>query len=261
MRTLPPFLNGNIQRLYNGAELRPLTTEDIQFVLDNLDAHYLLREEFSQKIKSEILDPFDILKHKLQILQPVALRLPDISVNNVSLALLFEDLCKFLSISIADITDKLIDLIKLITSQYICLFKKTSLKKLVEAFGNADSANKAHYSDLLGRHKQRTQEFFKFGLNEQGQPYSKNFEEIKSELIEKRKKINDYRDTVAAHVDLEKPIYLPRWEEIQHYIEYLENLICNLYFLGTYRGYGNPLEGPGIKGKETIEWFCQGFTQ
>jgi len=257
MKTLPPSLNGNIQWLYNAAELRPLTEEDIKFVVDNLDPYLLLRDEFSQKIKTEILDPFDVLKHKFQMLWSIAERLPNISVQNISLILLFEDLCKFISISISDITDKMISLIKSITSKYTCLFKKTPLKKLVDALGNVDSTNKTQYSNLLDRHKQLSQEFFKLGLNDQGQPRPENFEVIKNELFEKRKKINDYRDTIAAHVDHKNPGYQPHWEEVKHYIDYLENLICNFYFLATYRGYGNPLDGAGIKSKETIEWFCQ----
>jgi hypothetical protein len=72
MKTLPPFLNGTIDWLYNGAELHPLTEEHVKFITENLDVHYLLREEFSNRIKSEIFDHFDILKHKFEILVTVA---------------------------------------------------------------------------------------------------------------------------------------------------------------------------------------------
>ena len=72
MKTLPPFLNGTIDWRYNGAELPPLTEEHVKFITENYDVHYSLREEFSNRIKSEIFDPFDILKHKFGILVTVA---------------------------------------------------------------------------------------------------------------------------------------------------------------------------------------------
>ena len=50
MKTLPPFLNGTIDWLYNGAELHPLTEEHVKFITENLDVHYLLREEFSKAL-------------------------------------------------------------------------------------------------------------------------------------------------------------------------------------------------------------------
>ena len=37
MKTLPPFLNGTIDWLYNGAELHPLTEEHVKFITENLD--------------------------------------------------------------------------------------------------------------------------------------------------------------------------------------------------------------------------------
>lgn len=179
MKTLPPFLNGTIDWLYNGAELHPLTEEHVKFITENLDVHYLLREEFSNRIKSEILDPFDILKHKFEILVTVAQNLPNISIRNVSLILLFEDLCKFITISLSDITQKLLSIINSIISKYRCLFKNSPLKKLVEVFSNADSVRKSEYLTCLIRHEQLSKTFFKFGLDEQEQPRVENFEEIK----------------------------------------------------------------------------------
>ena len=260
MKTLPPFLNGTIDWLYNGAELHPLTEEHVKFITENLDVHYLLREEFSNRIKNEIFDPFDILKHKFGILVTVAQNLPNIPIRNVSLILLFEDLCKFIAISLSDITDKTLSLINSITSKYTCLFKKTPLKKLVEAQGNADPVRKNEYLACLSRHDQLSKVFFKFGLNEQGQPRAENFEEIRNDLFERRKIINDYRDRVAAHVDLKNPAYQPEWKDVKLYIDFLEEVISNLYFLSTYRSYGHPLGGAGIKSKETIEWFCKGIS-
>lgn len=259
MKTLPPVLNGTIEWLYNGAELHPLTEEHVKFITENLDVHYLLREEFSNRIKSEIFDPFDVLKHKFEILVAVAQHLPNIFIQNVSLVLLFEDLCKFIAISLSDITDKTLSLINSITSKYTCLFKKTPLKKLVEAQSNADPARKNEYLACLSRHEQLSKTFFKFGLNGQGEPRAVNFEEIRNDLFEKRKIINDYRDRMAAHVDLKNPAYQPEWTEVKIYIDYLEEVISNFYFLSTYRGYGHPLGGAGIKSKETIEWFCKGL--
>jgi hypothetical protein len=104
MKTLAPFLNGTTDWLYNGAELHPLTEEHVKFITENLDVYYLLREEFSNIIKSEIFDPFDILKHKFGIVIAVAQSLPNIPIQNLSLILLFEDLCKFITISPSDIT-------------------------------------------------------------------------------------------------------------------------------------------------------------
>lgn len=260
MKTLPPVLNGTIDWLYNGAELHPLTEEHVKFITENLDAHYLLREEFSYRIKSEILDQFDVLKHKFEILFAVAQRLPNISIQNVSFILLFEDLCKFIAISLSDITDKTLFLIKSIPSKYTCLFKKTPLKKIVEAQSSADPARKSEYLACLRRHEQLSKTFFKSGLNGQGQPRAENFEEIRNDLFEKRKIINDYRDRMAAHIDLKNPAYQPEWAEVKTYIDFLEEIISNLYFLSTYRSYGYPLGGAGIKSKETIEWFCTGLS-
>ncbi len=253
MKTLPPFLNGKIEWLFNGSKRPLLKEEHTKFIIDNLDVHYLLREEFSNKIKIEILDPLDIVKHKFQILAIVAQSLPNISVRNISLMMLFEDLCKFIPISLSDITDKTLSLINSINSKYTCLFKKTPLEKLVEVSNNTNSVHKNLYSTHLIRYKQLTKEFFKFGLNEQGQPRPENFVEIKNALFEKRKIINAYRDQIAAHVDLENPTYQPEWEEVQLYIDYLAKVIYNLLFLSTYQDYGNPLGGIGIKSKETIE--------
>ena len=219
MKTLPPFLNGTIDWLYNGDELHPLTEEHVKFIIENLDVHYLLREEFSNRIKSEIFDPFDILKHKFGILISVAQKLSNIPIQNVSLILLFEDLCKFIAISLSDITDKTLFLINSITSKYTCLFKKTPLKKLVEAQGNADPVRKNEYLACLSRHEQLLKVFFKFGLNEQGQPRAENFEEIRNDLFERRKIINDYRDRVAAHVDLKNPAYLDAFRGHDHGVE------------------------------------------
>lgn len=260
MKTLPPSLNGTIDWLYNGAELHPLTEEHVKFIIEKLDVHYLLREEFSNRIKSEIFDPFDILKHKFGILVAVAENLPNISVQNVSLILLFEDLSKFIAISLSDITDKTLSLINSITSKYTCLFKKAPLKKFVEAQDNADPVRKSKYLDCLSRHEELSKVFFKFGLNEQGQPLAKNFEEIRNDLFKRRKVINDYRDRVAAHVDRKNPAYQPEWKDVKIYIDYLEEVISNLYFLSTYRSYGDPLRGAGIKSEETIKWFCKGIS-
>lgn len=109
------------------------------------------------------------------MLVAVAQNLPNIPIHNVSLILLFEDLCKFIAISLSDITDKTLYLINSITSKYTCLFKKTPLKKLVEAQGNADPVRKSEYLACLSRHEQLSKVFFKFGLNEQGQPRAENF--------------------------------------------------------------------------------------
>lgn len=260
MKTLPPFLNGTIEWQYNGTELSPLTEEHVKFITENLDAHYLLREEFSNRMKSEIFDSFDILKHKFEILCTIAQNLPNILIQNISLILLFEDLCKFIPIALSDITDKTLSLINSIPSKYTCLFKKTPLKKLVAAQSNTNLVRKSEYLAYLSRHEQLTKEFFKFGLNEQGQPRAENFKEIKNDLFEKGKIINDYRDRIAAHVDLKNPAYQPEWKDVKNYIDYLEKVIADLYFLSTYRSYGYPLGGEGIKSKETIEWFCKGVS-
>lgn len=260
MKTLPPFLNGTIDWLYNGAELHPLTEEHVKFITENLDVHYLLREEFSNRMKIEIFDPLDILKHKFGILVAVAQNLPNISIRNISLILLFEDLCKFITISLSDITKKLLSIINSIASKYRCLFKNFPLKKLVEVFSNADSVHKNEYLTCLIRHEQLTKLFFKFGLDEEEQPRVENFEEMKNGLIEKRKIVKDYRDRIAAHNDLENQPHQPEWKEVKLYMDYLEEVISNLYFLSTYRSYGYPLGGAGIKSKETVEWFCKGIS-
>jgi hypothetical protein len=194
METLPPFLNGTIDWRYNGAELPPLTGEHVKFITENYGVHYSLREEFSNRIKSEIFDPFDILKHKFGILVTVAQKLTNIPIRNVSLILLFEDLCKFIPITLSDITKKTLSLIDSIPSKYTCLFKKTPLKKLVTAQVNADPISKSEYLDCLSRHEELSKAFFPFGLNEQGQPHIKNFKKIRDDIFERRKFINDYRD-------------------------------------------------------------------
>lgn len=247
MKTLPAYLNGNIQWLYNGNELRPLTEEDTKFVVDNLDSLLLLRNEFTQKIKTELLDPFDILKHKFKVLNSITENLNKIDVRNITLFLLFEDLCKFMSISLSDITDKIISLTKVIPSKYLSLYKNKSLVKLVEALEVSDNVNATQYSNILHRHKRILMEFFKLGLNDKGQPLPKNFEELRNELFQKRKKINDYRDNIAAHVNHKTAVYQPQREEVKQYIDYLENIIFCIYFLATYRSYGNDLDGAGVK--------------
>ncbi|MCB1068559.1 MAG: hypothetical protein KDK56_10300 [Simkania sp.] len=169
-------------------------------------------------------------------------------------------MCKFIPITLSDITKKTLSLVDSISSKYTSLFKKTPLKKLVSAQVNADPINKSEYLDCLSRHEELSKAFFPFGLNEQGQPHTKNFKKIKDDIFERRKFINDYRDRVAAHVDLKNPPYQPEWKDIKIYIDYLEEVLSNLYFLSTYRTYGYPLGGAGIKDKETMEWFCKGIS-
>lgn len=63
-----------------------------------------------------------------------------------------------------------------------------------------------------------------------GRPFA-NVEEIRKDLFEQRKIINNYRDRMAAHVDLKNPDYRPEWTEVKIYIVYLEEVLYNLYFL------------------------------
>ena len=79
-----------------------------------------------------------------------------------------------------------------------CLFKKTPLKKLVEVQSNADPVRKNEYLACLTRHEQLSKIFFKFGLNEQGQPRAENFEEIRNDLFEKRKIIKLQRSGCSS---------------------------------------------------------------
>ena len=130
MKTLPDIFNGNIQWLYNGTELPSLSKEDMEFVLANLDPNLLLRDEFTKKIKKEILDPYAVFKHKFITLKNIDERLPGISISNITLILLFEDSCKTIAISLSDIVDKTIALLtKFIPSKYIVLYRKNPLKK------------------------------------------------------------------------------------------------------------------------------------
>ena len=259
MKTLPTHLSGNIQWLYNGSELPTLSKENNDFIIANLDPQLILREEFNDKFIKEILDPYSLLKHKFQTLRVIAEKLPEIEIQNITLALLFEDLCKAISISLSDIVDKTIQSTRLIESVYLILFTKRSLRKIVEEFSKCDSNRKNEYINIQNHYDLVSRDFFKLGLNDHGQPYSKNFENIRNELFVKREKIKDYRDNVAAHISYDKIIYLPTWLEMEAFMKYIESLISNIYFLGTYRGWGNDLDGAGLKSKETIEWFSKGL--
>lgn len=259
MKTLPTHLNGNIQWLYNGSELPSLSKEDNDFVIANLDSQLMLREEFNDKFRREILDPYSLLKYKFPILRAVAERLPELEIQNITLALLFEDLCKAISISLSDIVDKTIRLTRLIESGYLILFIKRPLRKMVEEFSKSDPNRKNEYVNLQNQYDRVSRDFFKLGLNDQGQPFSKNFENIRNELFVKREKINDYRDNIAAHISHDKTIHLPTWLEIEEFMNYIESLISNIYFLGTYRCWGDDLDGAGLKSKETVAWFFKGL--
>jgi hypothetical protein len=65
MKTLPTYLNGNIQWLYNGSELPILSKEGNDFIIANLDPQLILREEFNDKFRKEILDPYSLLKYNI----------------------------------------------------------------------------------------------------------------------------------------------------------------------------------------------------
>ena len=72
MKNLPPPLNRNIHWLYNGSELSSLSDEHRKYVIDHLDPWLLLREEFEQKLKTEIFDPYNVFKHKFQVIRAIA---------------------------------------------------------------------------------------------------------------------------------------------------------------------------------------------
>lgn len=262
MESLPAHMNGNIQWLYNGAELPPLSDEDAKLVMDVADPLLLLRREFQSKIKVEIFDSYSVFKHNFQILKEVSSKIPTIPISNISLMLLFEDSCKVLSVALSDMTDKIIALLKLIPSKYMGLFKSTALKKLIADFSTSDPAKAPLYTDVLTRHEEISKKLFKYGMNAQGQPLSKNFELIKDDLFARKKNINEYRDNVAAHVNHEQKTYQPKWIELEEFMAYFETLVSDMYFLAVY-GNANlsiKLAGQGLKQEQTVMWFCKGLS-
>jgi hypothetical protein len=253
-------------------DLAQLTTEDVQWIKDNMDEYFDERNIASEEFEKTILDRFAIASKKFSVLKKINSALEQELKSNppsdVVMLLMFEDNVKYCAIEYSEIITKVLGFLDMTLSKHLHLFKKNSIEKMVSRLSVNNPEHASEYQKRLLEFHRLWAEFFPKGSKPSGNPSGHNIDILKKKLELTHMKLKTYRDKVAAHFDDKDardgkiPPFL--WSELKEIVEKISSFLESFYFLLSHANYdlsGN-LDGLGFTTEEnTVRSYMTGFFQ